>query len=122
LVVETWRNFIFTFVWISSFVLLYSTKLMYKLLSRLEIFGKMSLTNYVMQSMIGCFVYNGCGFAVYQYTGASLSLLLGIVFFVLQFIFCKWWLKKHKQGPLEKIWHNLTWINIKELKLTKILD
>jgi len=117
LVVETWRNFIFTFVWISTFVLLYSTKLLHKLLSQLEIFGKMSLTNYVMQSMIGCFVYNGCGLAVYQYTGASLSLLLGIVFFVLQFIFCKWWLNKHKQGPLEKIWHSLTWINIKELKL-----
>lgn len=113
IVIETWSNFIFTFVWISIFVLLYATQWMYKLLSRLEIFGKMSLTNYVMQSMIGCFVYNGCGLALYQYTGASLSLLLGIVLFLLQFLFCKWWLKNHKQGPLERIWHNLTWINLK---------
>ena len=115
LVVGIWNNFIFTFLWISAFVLLYSTKLIYKLLSHLEVFGKMSLTNYVMQSMIGCFVYNGCGLALYQYTGASLSLLLGIALFVVQFTFCKWWLKKHKQGPLEKLWHDLTWINSKKV-------
>lgn len=36
IVIETWSNFIFTFVWISIFVLLYDTQWMYKLLSRLE--------------------------------------------------------------------------------------
>lgn len=122
LVVKTWNNFIFTFVWISAFVLLYSTKLIHKLLSRFEVFGKMSLTNYVMQSMMGCFVYNGWGLALYQYTGASLSLLVGIVLFIVQFTFCKWWLKKQKQGPLEKLWHDLTWIDIKKVRVTKVLS
>jgi uncharacterized protein len=114
LVIETWNSFAFTFVWISAFVLLYATNAVHKLLSRLEVFGKMSLTNYVMQSMMGCFVYNGCGLALYKYTGASLSLMVGIVLFIVQFNFCKWWLKRHKQGPLESIWHNMTWINFKK--------
>lgn len=112
LIVETWNNFAFTFVWIAAFVLLYSTRMIHKLLSRLEVFGRMSLTNYVMQSIMGCFVYNGCGLALYQYTGATLSLLVGIVLFIIQFNFCKWWLKGHRQGPLEKVWHNLTWIKL----------
>ena len=110
LIIETWSNFTFTFVWISTFVLLYNTKVFNKLLSRLEVFGKMSLTNYVMQSMMGCFVYNGCGLALYQYTGATLSLMVGIVLFTIQYLFCKWWFKTHKQGPLEGIWHKLTWM------------
>jgi uncharacterized protein len=120
LVVETWNNFTLTFVWISVFVLLYQTRQVKKLLSHLEIFGKMSLTNYVMQSIMGCMVYNGCGLALYQYTGASLSLMVGVVLFIIQMCFCRWWLNGHKQGPLEGIWHKLTWIRVKEPKQDRI--
>lgn len=42
--------------------------------------------------------------------GYTLSLLVGSVLFLLQLQFCKWWLKGHKQGPLESIWHKWTWM------------
>jgi uncharacterized protein len=29
---------------------------------------------------------------------------------VLQGCFSAWWLRHHKQGPLEALWHRLTWI------------
>lgn len=121
MVIEAWNNFALTFVWISAFVLLYQSERMHHLLARLEVFGKMSLTNYVMQSIMGCMVYNGCGLALYQYTGATLSLLVGIVLFVIQISFCKWWLKGHRQGPLESIWHKLTWIKLKETTPEKVI-
>jgi len=108
--IDIWNNVALTLVWIALFWLLYQHTSAHRLLSRLDNFGKMSLTNYVMQSIMGCFVYNGCGLALYQYTGASLSLLLGIVLFIIQFQFCRWWLRNHRQGPLEALWHRLTWI------------
>ncbi|HIX03357.1 MAG TPA: DUF418 domain-containing protein, partial [Candidatus Odoribacter faecigallinarum] len=44
------------------------------------------------------------------YCGYTVSLLIGIFTFLLQVQFCKWWLSKHKQGPLEYLWHQWTWI------------
>lgn len=43
------------------------------------------------------------------YCGYTLSILIGFVILFAQVMFCKWWLKSHKQGPLEFIWHKLTW-------------
>lgn len=42
--------------------------------------------------------------------GWALSLSVGFLIFLLQLKFCKWWLARHKQGPLEYIWHKCTWI------------
>jgi uncharacterized protein len=70
----------------------------------------MSLTNYVMQSIVGSFIYYGFGLGLYKYTGATISLLIGITLFLLQITFCRWWMKSHTHGPLEGIWHKLTWI------------
>ena len=84
---------------------------MEKLLSKLVPFGKMSLTNYIMQSMVGCFIYYRYGLGLVEYTGATYSLLIGICLFILQLYFCKWWISKYGQGPLERVWHKATWIS-----------
>lgn len=44
------------------------------------------------------------------YCGYTISLIIGFTFFLFQVRFCKWWLKNHKQGPLESLWHRLTWL------------
>ena len=109
-VVTSWANFAFTFVLVSSFVLAFQTAALNRALSRLEVFGRMSLTNYVMQSVVGTFIYYGFGLGLYKYTGATMCILIGIVLFVLQYIFCRWWMKNHDHGPLEGVWHRLTWV------------
>ena len=70
----------------------------------------MSLTNYLGQSVIGGFVFYGWGLGLYQYSGHSLSLLLGILCVLLQYTFSRWWLHHHSRGPLESLWKRLTWI------------
>ena len=84
-ILDMWQKFAFTIVLVSSFVLLYRKESFKKLTSGLRFYGKMSLTNYISQSILGAIL--------------------------LQVSFCKWWLKSHKQGPLEGLWHKLTWIN-----------
>ena len=34
----------------------------------------------------------------------------GIVFFLAQLAFAHWWFRHFKRGPLETIWHRLTWL------------
>ncbi|HEY9124494.1 MAG TPA: DUF418 domain-containing protein [Bacteroidales bacterium] len=105
-----WSNVAFTFFWVSLFYILYHKKAFSWLLQKLRPFGKMSLSNYVIQSLVGSFIYYGYGLGLYQYTGATYCLLIGIVLFVLQLWFCKWWLSRFKQGPLEGLWHKGTWV------------
>jgi len=55
-------------------------------------------------------VYFGFGFGLYKITDAFWCLLIGIVLFLFQSAFCTWWMKHHKQGPMEALWHRWTWI------------
>jgi uncharacterized protein len=70
----------------------------------------MSLSSYLLQSLVGTALYYGWGFGLYQYTGATVCLLIGITLAVLQGTFSAWWLRHHAQGPLESLWHRLTWL------------
>ena len=111
-IVSTWSNLAFMLVLVSCFYLLYE-KFAGRVLNVFSAFGKMSMSNYIMQSIIGSFIYYGFGLGLYQYTGATYSLLIGLLLAVLQGIFSSWWMKNHRQGPLESIWHKLTWLNSK---------
>lgn len=113
-VFDMWQKFAFTFILVSSFVLLYQRNKFQKKVSALRYYGKMSLTNYVTQSIFGAFIYFPIGLYLAPYCGYTLSLLVGIGIFIVQFALCRWWLKYHKQGPLETLWHKLTWIGAKK--------
>lgn len=108
-VLDMWQKLAFTLVIVSSFVLLYNTERFRKVTSNLRFYGKMSLTNYITQSIIGAIIYFPIGLYLAPYCGYAVSLLVGVVVFFLQLYFCKWWLKTHKQGPLEAVWYKLTW-------------
>lgn len=107
---DMWQKLAFTLVLIASFILLYQSKKFNKSVMDLRFYGKMSLTNYISQSIIGAIIYFPFGLYLAPYCGYTLSLLIGFCVFLLQVKFCKWWLTEHKQGPLEYIWHKWTWI------------
>jgi uncharacterized protein len=110
LILSSWSNFAFMSVLVSSFLLLYQKITVQRILGKLAPFGRMSLTNYIAQSVMGSFIYYGYGLGLYEYTGATYSVFIGLALFVLQLIFCHWWLKNHKQGPFEYLWSRATWI------------
>lgn len=113
LYVSTFANTAFMVVLVSAFILLFHSKIGEKGLSYFSAFGKMSLSNYVFQSIVGSFIYYGFGLGLYKYTGATYSLLIGLVLAVMFGVFCTWWASKFKHGPLEGIWHQLTWLSFK---------
>lgn len=111
---NSWYSFSMTFLWVSGFVLIYKNIKLEKFLSKMIPFGRMSLTSYVMQSILGAFIYYGFSLGLYEYTGATYSLLIGILLFLFQAWFCRIWLRNHDKGPLESLWHKLTWIRLKK--------
>ena len=107
----SWANLAFMFFLVAGFILLFQKSTYNKILSHLVPFGKMGLTNYILQSMAGSTLYYKYGFGLYKYTGAFYGIFIGIALFFINLAFCKWWLKTHKQGPLEYLWYKATWFN-----------
>lgn len=79
-------------------------------IARFANFGRMGLTNYVLMSIIGASLYYGWGLGLYKYLGSLATLGVAIVVLVLQMKFSTWWLQKYGQGPLERLWRKLTWL------------
>lgn len=111
LIIQSLANFAFMMVLVSGIILLfYSSDRLRQLFMRISPYGKMSLTNYLTQSMIGSLLFYNWGFGLHRYLGITGSFLVGIGLFLLQWVFCKWWMKSHSHGPFEYIWKRATWV------------
>ena len=108
-----WRNLSMMLCYVSGVVLLYYRTSARNFLSKIAPYGKMSLTNYLSQSIIGGFVFYNWGLGMFRYSGHASSLLLGALCVALQYMFCRWWLKNHSHGPFEMVWRKLTWLGKK---------
>lgn len=110
LIISSLSNFAFMLLLLSGVIIVfYTTKLQSKLMF-IAPYGKMSLTNYISQSIIGSMMYYNWGLGLHRYMGITVSSLAGVALFVLQLFFCRWWMSKHSHGPLEYIWKKATWI------------
>ncbi|AEE53449.1 DUF418 domain-containing protein [Haliscomenobacter hydrossis] len=101
---------------VSLFLLLCLGKWGNGVISALAPYGKMALTNYVMQSLIGTFIFFGWGLGQIGAWGASINFGLAILLYILQVQFSKWWLKHYQYGPLEWLWRSGTqrrWANLR---------
>lgn len=110
LLLSLWFNLAFMLILVSGFILLFYNKRLQASLHKLSVIGKMSLSNYILQSIVGSSIYYGFGLGLYKYTGASYSLIIGILLAISMALFSNYWLKRHKRGPLESLWHKLTWL------------
>ncbi len=106
-----WKNFAMMLFYVSGIVVLFYRTTAKNFLIKIAPYGKMSLTNYLSQSIIGGFVFYNWGLGLYKYSGHTSSLMLGVLCVALQYLFCRWWLKSHSHGPFEALWRKLTWID-----------
>lgn len=113
---DMWKNLAMMLFYVSALTLAYHRTRARRLLSGLLPYGKMSLSNYIGQSVVGGFVFYYWGLGLYAVSGHAMSLALGVVFILLQYTFCRLWLRSHKRGPLEQLWHNATWAGARRPK------
>lgn len=105
------------FGYIFLVALLYCRKSKFRILTYLESIGKLSLTNYIMQTVICTTIFYGYGFALFGRAGVTDGILLGIVVFALQIYFSTIYLNHFRYGPLEKITRSFTYLSF--LKFNK---
>jgi len=108
-IVTSYLNLSLTFAGILLFCLLYQLPVFTRFLKLLAPCGRMSLTLYVAQSLIGVPLFYGFAMGGFQSLGQVNSLLLGLVLWSVQMLFAHIWLKHYKYGPLEWGWRSLTY-------------
>ena len=94
-----------------GFVILYHMKGIGKCLNLLTPYGRMGLTNYEAQGIIGSILFSLWGFgSIFGRWHATELFCLGIAFYIVQVVFSKIWLTYFKYGPLEWFWRSATYL------------
>lgn len=110
---SAWRNLSMTIFYVSGLSLLYYKTGLHHAIDQLKYLGKMSLTNYLIQSIVGGFIFYNWGLSLYSMATHGYSFLFAVVFLVPLYFFCRYWSTHFRRGPLEEIWYRLTWIGRK---------
>lgn len=105
-------NLAMTILIVAVFVILFKKKKAGNLLQKFTPYGRMALTNYVMQSIIGTFIFFGWGLGYLGKIPNSYVFLMAIALIAIQMWFSKVWLKYFNYGPLEWLWRSLTFFKV----------
>lgn len=71
--------------------------------------GRMSLTIYLMQSVIQSILFYGFGFGLYGKLSLLQLFYIALAIYAIQLVFSMIWFKYFKQGPVEALWKSVTY-------------
>mgnify|MGYP002623182531 CR=1 FL=1 len=98
------------FTYILGFCVAYQhTPSSYKFFPMMAFTGRMALSNYIGQSLIGILLFYGLGLGLGTSFGMVSIALTAIAVFVLQTFLSSLWLRSFQFGPLEWLWRLLTY-------------
>ncbi len=121
IILSSYANFAFVVIIFTGFILLYQIEAIRKRMDILKYIGRMSLTTYVMQSVVWVPLIYGYGAGLYDDIGFFYSFLLGVLFFTIQVNFSKWWMKRYHYGPMEWLWRSATFLSVQDVPMRKEL-
>lgn len=104
-----------------GFISLYQITYFRKYLDLLTPYGRMGLTNYEMQNVIGAVLFSAWGLgSTFGSMGAALLFLLGLIIYTLQVIMSEKWMKRFLYGPLEWLWRSATYLKWQPFRKTLV--
>ncbi|MEM7116642.1 MAG: DUF418 domain-containing protein [Chloroflexota bacterium] len=83
---------------------------------RLAAAGRMALTNYIGQSILGTFIFYGFGLGLFGSASRIQQWFFILLIWTIQLLFSKWWLSRYQYGPLEWLWRMLSRLQWQPLK------
>jgi uncharacterized protein len=101
---------------LAGFVLLYQRTRTGKLLNRFAPYGRMALTNYLLQTLMGTLIFYGWGFGYLGSIPNRYTFLMALAIIALQMRISRWWLSMYYYGPLEWVWRSLTYFRSYPMK------
>lgn len=94
---------------VASFMLLYKSGIFDWLFSKLQPVGQMALTNYLGQSAICSFIFNGFGLGLFGKLERYEIYLVVLAIWIFQVLFSVIWMRYFLYGPCEWAWRSATY-------------
>lgn len=95
--------------YVGMLMLFFQVKIGNRLLMLVAPVGKMAFSNYMMQSLIGNFIFLNAGLGYEGKVGPVYYTIFGLVVFIFQIILSTIWLRYFQYGPVEWLWRSLTY-------------
>ncbi len=105
-----------TLFYSTTIILLFDKNVISKLMKAFSYLGRMTLTNYLMQTCVYIIIFYNIGFGLLGEWSLTIIWLASILLYFLQIIFSSWWLANFMYGPVEWIWRQLTYQKRFQLK------
>jgi len=103
---ETWANS-------ATYALLFAIALSFPAAARrlqpLAALGRMTLTTYLVQSLVCTTLFYHWGFGLFDKVSYSGMLSITVVLFCVQVVFSTWWLRRYRFGPAEWLWRSVSY-------------
>ncbi|HLS83018.1 MAG TPA: DUF418 domain-containing protein [Steroidobacter sp.] len=80
--------------------------------------GRLALTNYLAQSLIGLFVFTGAGLALFGQLERHQLYYVVLAVWMAQLLWSSAWLRSFRFGPAEWLWRSLTYWRLQPMKTT----
>lgn len=115
----TYANLGLMMIYICCFILAYYKLNWNKALDKIAPVGRMSVTNYMFQSIAGVALFYGFGANLAVGFNYLQSFLVGILICIVQIMYSNWWIRRFNFGPMEWLWRTLTWFQWIPLRRNK---
>ncbi|MGP4073214.1 DUF418 domain-containing protein [Piscibacillus sp. B03] len=99
--------------YIFIFAYLYTKLNGHNVIKGFEKVGKLSLSNYILQTIICTFIFYGYGLGMFGKLGVTVATLIGVVIYIIQVFLSQLYLKKFSQGPLERLIRMLVYLKFR---------
>ncbi len=103
---------------VSLVMIIVRTGVLTLLTGALAAVGQMALTNYLMQSIICTFVFDGQGFGLFGTLGFTEQMFVVLAVWLAALIWSPLWLRRYRFGPAEWLWRTLTYWRSQPMRRT----
>ena len=104
---QNFSNLALCLAYLATLVQLYLHKS--RLIGWLAPAGRMALSNYLLHSIVFTLLFYGYGFGLYGDLGRAAATFWALLLYGSQLWFSHWWLQRYRYGPMEWLWHSLTY-------------
>ncbi|RFU67563.1 DUF418 domain-containing protein [Bacillus sp. V59.32b] len=106
---DTFGGPLLSLFYITAITLLLQRNLVHKVMLPFSYVGRLSMSNYLIQSIIGTLIFYSYGLGLYGRVSFSTGLVLVGGTFVIQMLASKYWLAYFLMGPVEYVWRMFTY-------------